>query len=116
MGRKQGLSEEDKRVNTMLIQSRAAGIMSGFVFSQINHWKSYIKYALVVASILIIPLAASASVVINSPSSGATVSGTVTVKAQITSAWWSKLWIDGNGGFTAPTAIVTFTWNSTSGS
>ncbi len=115
-GRKQGLSEEDKRVNTMWIQSRTAGIMSGFVFSQISHWKSYIKYALVVASVLIIPLAtsANASVVINSPSSGATVSGTVTVKAQITSAWWSKLWIDGNGGSTAPTGIVTFTWNSTS--
>ena len=88
--------------------------MSGFVFSQISHWKSYIKYALVIASVLILPLAASASVVINSPSSGATVSGTVTVKAQITSAYWSKLWIDGNGGSTAPTGLVTFTWNSTS--
>ena len=73
--------------------------MSGFVFSQISHWKGYIKYAFVVASVLVISLAtsANASVVINSPSSGATVSGTVTVKAQITSAWWSKLWVDGTG-------------------
>lgn len=67
-------------------------------------------------SLLALALAtpARATVIINSPANGATVSGTVTVKAQVTNDWWSKLWIDGNGGSTAAVGLVSFQWNSTS--
>src|SRR6266567_2148933 len=54
-----------------------------------------------------------ALVSINSPSGGATVSGVVTVKAQVDSAWWSKLWVDSSGVATAPVGSVTFTWDTT---
>jgi hypothetical protein len=72
------------------------------------------KYVLLAMMSLVFALAtsASAAVIINSPSNGATVSGTVIVKAQITNAWWSKLWIDGNGGSTAAIGLVSFSWNS----
>jgi hypothetical protein len=67
-----------------------------------------------IALMLLSAWTSNASVAINSPSNGATVSGTVTVKANITSAYWSKLWVDGNGIDTAAIGNVTFTWNSTS--
>ncbi len=51
-------------------------------------------------------------VIIDSPSNGATVSGTVTVKTYVNNAWWSKLFVDGNGLSTAATGNVSFTWNS----
>ncbi len=57
---------------------------------------------------------ACAEVIINSPANGSTVSGVVTVRAQVTLAYWSKLWIDGHGGPTAATGLVKFTWNSAS--
>jgi hypothetical protein len=100
----------------MWIQLREARITSQDFSQQACRRKSRIRFAFMMMSFLTLTLAASAgaSVVINSPSSGANVSGTVIVKAQITSAYWSKLWIDGNGGPTAPTGLVTFTWNSTS--
>jgi hypothetical protein len=100
----------------MWIQLREARITSQDFSQQACRRKSRIRFEFMMMSFLTLTLAASAgaSVVINSPSSGANVSGTVIVKAQITSAYWSKLWIDGNGGPTAPTGLVTFTWNSTS--
>lgn len=74
----------------------------------------YKKYITVLMMFLALALATSANaeVIINSPSSGTTVSGTVTIKAYINNAWWSKLWIDGNGGPTAAVGNVTFQWNS----
>src|SRR5215831_7388164 len=53
-----------------------------------------------------------AYIVINDPTNGETVHGTVTVKAQIYSAWWSKLWVDGKGIDTAGYGNVSFTWNT----
>ncbi|PWT82433.1 MAG: hypothetical protein C5B58_08250, partial [Acidobacteria bacterium] len=70
--------------------------------------------ALILTGLFFFAAPASAEVIINSPSNGSTVSGTVVVKAQVTLAWWSKLWIDGNGGPTAATGLVSFTWNSAS--
>ncbi len=63
---------------------------------------------------LALATSATAGVSINSPSSGSTVSGTVTVKAYVNNAYWSKLWVDGNGASTAAIGNVTFKWNSTS--
>ena len=70
--------------------------------------------ALTLMGLAALPRPAHAGVTINSPSNGSTVSGTVTVKAQVTNAWWSKLWIDGNGGATAASGSVSFAWNSAS--
>ncbi len=55
---------------------------------------------------------ASAEVIINSPSNGATVSGTVSVKAYINQAWWSKLWINKTAIATGGVGNVSFGWNS----
>src|SRR5262249_11254055 len=66
------------------------------------------------AIVLSMPEAARAMVTLNSPSNGATVNGTIKVTAQITSAWWSKLWVDGKGIAVAGMGNVTFTWNTTS--
>jgi len=68
--------------------------------------------ALMLIGLISFAMPARAGVIINSPSNGSTVSGVVTVRAQVTLAWWSKLWIDGNGGPTAATGLVSFTWNS----
>ena len=79
-------------------------------------WTGLGAHVLVLMACLLVGLATSASaeVIINSPSNGGTVSGTVTIRAQITNAWWSKLWIDGNGGSTAAVGLVNFKWDSTS--
>ncbi len=77
-------------------------------------WVNYKKYvsALMMCLALALATSASAEVDINSPSNGTTVSGTVTIKAYVNNAYWSKLWIDGNGGPTAAIGNVTFQWNS----
>jgi autotransporter family porin len=56
--------------------------------------------------------AARAMVTINFPTSGETLNGTVTVKAQINNAYWSKLWVDGKGIDSSGTGNVSFTWNT----
>ena len=65
--------------------------------------------SVLIALMLLNAWISNASVSINSPSNGATVSGTVTVKAYVNSAYWSKLWVDGNGIDTAAIGNVTFT-------
>jgi hypothetical protein len=92
----------------MWIQARADNFVSP------RKWVNYKRYVSVLMICLALALATSASaeVTINSPSNGATVSGIVTVKAQINQAWWSKLWVDGNGVATAAVGNVSFQWNS----
>ncbi|HEY2486919.1 MAG TPA: Ig-like domain-containing protein [Candidatus Binataceae bacterium] len=58
--------------------------------------------------------AACAEVIITNPTNGATVNGTITVSAQITSAWWSKLWVDGKGIAVSGIGNVSFTWKTNS--
>jgi Bacterial Ig domain len=74
------------------------------------------KYVLPLMVCIIFAAVASANaeVIISSPANGATVSGTVIVKAKITDAYWSKLWVDGIGIATAPVGLVSFSWNSAS--
>src|SRR6185437_7672243 len=69
-------------------------------------------YVLITGLFLALVGSANASVAINSPSNGSSVSGTVTVKAQITDAWWSKLWVDGKGISAASVGLISFKWNS----
>lgn len=69
--------------------------------------------ALVVGGALLLMVGATdASVSISSPSNGASVNGTVTVKAQISNAYWSKLWVDGKGIDSAGVGNVSFTWST----
>ena len=70
----------------MWIQLREARIKLRDFSQQACCSQSCIRFAFMVVSFLTLTLASSAgaSVVINSPTSGANVSGTVTVKAQIT--------------------------------
>src|SRR5262249_51360 len=53
---------------------------------------------------------AACAEVINHPTDGATVNGTITVTAQINAAWWSKLWVDGKGITVSGIGNVSFTW------
>jgi len=74
------------------------------------------KRYLIVAIVVLLLLSGRTSwafVSINSPSNGATVSGVVIVKAQVNSAYWSKLWVDSSGVGTAPVGSITFTWDTT---
>ena len=103
----------------MWIQFRAPGIISRNVSRQASGGAGYKKHAFIGTSFLALVLvlfatSASASVVINSPGNGATVSGVVTVKAQVANDWWSKLWVDGKGIAPATVGNVSFQWNSTS--
>jgi hypothetical protein len=99
----------------MWTRTRADGFVSRRVLGKVGKWVSYKRYVfLTIFLALALATSASAEVIINTPSNGATVSGTVTVKAQITNAWWSKLWIDSNGGPSATIGLVSFQWNSTS--
>jgi hypothetical protein len=56
--------------------------------------------------------AACAEVIINYPSSGGTVNGTVTVTAFVNNAYWSKLWVDGKGIATSGIGNVSFKWSA----
>jgi hypothetical protein len=98
----------------MRTQACADSFISPCVFRQARKRVAYKRYASVLMMCLVFALATSASagVIINSPSNDATVNGTVTIKAQITNAWWSKLWIDGKGGPTGAVGNVSFQWNS----
>ena len=98
----------------MWIESRLTKVVSRSLAEQVKRLVKSAKYIFQLTAYLVFALvtSASAAVVINSPSNGATVSGTVIVKAQITNAYWSKLWIDGHGGPTAAVGIVSFSWNS----
>jgi hypothetical protein len=97
----------------MWIGTRAVNFVSRRV-RRAAQWVNYKKYvsALMMCLALALATSASAEVDINSPSNGTTVSGTVTIKAYVNNAYWSKLWIDGNGGPTAAIGNVTFQWNS----
>ncbi len=81
---------------------------------KVEKHETYKKFVsvLMIFLALILATSASAEVIINSPSSGTTVSGTVTIKVYVNNAYWSKLWIDGNGGPTASVGNITFQWNS----
>ena len=98
----------------MRIETGTGNFVSRRVLGQPGKWVNYKLYVSLQVMFLALALATSASaeVIINSPSNGTTVSGTVTIKAYVNNAYWSKLWIDGNGGPTAPTGNVTFQWNS----
>lgn len=65
-----------------------------------------------IAGLFMLVTPAYGEVIINSPSGGSTVSGTVTVKAYVNNAWWSKLWIDSTGGASSGIGNVSFQWNS----
>ena len=97
----------------MRIEVGVNGPVSRSTFRQTQ--SSTTKYIfLTICLLFLLVSSARAEVIINSPSNGATVSGTVTVKAQITDAWWSKLWVDGKGVATASVGLVSFKWDSAS--
>ena len=59
--------------------------------------------------------ASNASVSISSPSNGASVSGTITIKASVLNEWWAQLRVDGKPvGSGKPAGNVQFTLNTTS--
>lgn len=62
--------------------------------------------------VLAMARAACAEVIINYPSSGGTVNGSVTVTAFVNNAYWSKLWVDGKGIATSGIGNVSFKWNA----
>lgn len=78
---------------------------------EVTRYRGFLFWA-VVGLLVLTVRPACAEVIINSPSGGATVSGTVTVKAYVNQAWWSKLWVDGQGIATAAVGNVSFQWNS----
>jgi autotransporter family porin len=99
----------------MWLQNRTVNCVFSQVRRRTTKWPPHPKRIFVLICLaLAFTTSAGAEVIINSPSDGATVSGIVTVKAQITLAWWSKLWIDGNGGPSASIGLVSFVWDSTS--
>jgi autotransporter family porin len=84
-------------------------------------WKRRVLKATLVAAtaaaLLLLkgPSAANASVSISSPSNGATVSGTITIKATVLNEWWAQLRVDGKPvGSGKPAGNVQFTLNTAS--
>jgi autotransporter family porin len=111
---KTGYFKKRKGERGMWIGTGANNFITRRVLMLAGKWVSDKNPISLLIMLLTLALATSASaeVIINSPSNGTTVSGTVTIKAYVNNAWWSKLWIDGGGGPTASIGNVTFQWNS----
>ena len=68
---------------------------------------------LTLATIFLSSSASNAWVTVSSPRNDSVVSGIVTVKASVTSDYWSQLVVDGKAVASAAAGNVSFTWNTT---